>query len=127
MCLLPTRKACDDFNNSMLTKAGSLMVKINSIDEYDETGGIKWTKKASVELGKMNNDCNMTARLEAELVLAVGARVMLHQNIDTSSGLVNGALGIVTSIYKDSIEVTFDPTPNTRFKIASEKSKFQVV
>ena len=103
------------------------MVKINSIDEYDETGGIKWTKKASVELGKMNKDCNMTAGLEAELVLAVGARVMLRRNRATSSGLVIGALGIVTSIHKDSIEVTFDHTPNARFKIERVKSKFQVM
>ena len=44
---------------------------------------------------ELNNDCNLTAGLEFELTLAEGARVMLHCNIDTKAGLVNGALGTV--------------------------------
>ena len=55
-------------------------------------------KKAAEQLEVLNNDCNMTAGLEAKLILAVGARVMLRCNIDTKVGLVNGALGIVLSI-----------------------------
>jgi len=37
-------------------------------------------------LKKLNKDCNLTAGLEAELVIAVGARVMLRRNIDTKRG-----------------------------------------
>ena len=39
---------------------------------------------------KLNSDCNLTAGLEAVLRVAVGARVMLRRNIDTSQGLVKG-------------------------------------
>ena len=52
--------------------------KIVCIDEIDETSSShKWTKKAQKQLEKLNNDSNLTAGLEAELTLAVGARVML--------------------------------------------------
>ena len=69
------------------------------IDEVDETSGtLKWNKKAAEQLEKLNHDCNMTTGLEAKLSLAVGTRVMLHRNIDTETGLVNGAIGTVLSI-----------------------------
>ena len=127
VCLLATRKACDQFNSTMLDRAGSQVVKIACIDEYDETAGVKWTMKASAALEKLNRDCNNTAGLEAELTIAVGALVMLRRKIDTGRGLVNGALGCVSAISKDSIEVLFDHYPTSRVKIQSVKSKFQVM
>ena len=36
--------------------------------------------------------------LEAELELAVGARVMIRKNIDNSKGVVNGAEGIIKEL-----------------------------
>ena len=50
----------------------------------------------------------MMARLEAILQVAVGARIMIHRNIDTSTGLVNEAVGMVLSIKAHSIVVQFD-------------------
>ena len=49
------------------------------------------------QLEKLNNDCR-TVGLEAKLLLAVGARVMLSHNTDTKTGLINGSLGTVLSI-----------------------------
>ena len=84
-------------------------------------------KKASAELDRLNKDCNMTAGLEAELKLAVGVRVMLRRNLDTSKGLVNGALGTINSIGKDCIHVKFNHNTDTHFKIERVRSKFQIL
>ena len=78
ICLFPTRKACKEFNSQMISALDNELHKIVCIDEIDETSSShKWSKKAQKQLEKLNNDSNLTAGLEAELILAVGARVML--------------------------------------------------
>lgn len=80
ICLFPTRKACKIFNDEMLNLNSSLH-KISFRDLVDEMCTFKkWNKEAAAQLAKMNDDCNLTAGLEANLTLA---RVMLRQNIDT--------------------------------------------
>ena len=66
---------------------------------------ISGTKK---QLNKLNNDCNRMAGLEAKLSLAVGAWVMLRHNINIKRGLVNGAIGTVTSIEPNHVTVQLD-------------------
>ena len=109
VCLLPTRKACREFNDEMLASLDSKVHELECVDEVDESGGTRrWNKKAADYLEKLNSDSNMTAGLEAKLRLAVGARVMLRRNIDTSAGLVNGAIGTIRAIVKRHISVQFD-------------------
>ena len=83
-------------------------------------------KKAAEQLDKLNNDCNMTAGLEAKLVLAIGARVMLRCNIDTTIGLVNGAIGTVLCISKEQIKVKFDHI-SAPYDLERVQSKFMVM
>ena len=124
LCLFPTRKLCQDFNTQMLSRLHGEIKDIPCVDEVDETlGKYKWNQKASDALKKLNSDCNMTAGLEAVLQVAVGARVMLRRNIDTTTGLVNGAVGTVLSIKAHSIVVQFDgrhdPHPVERLRVSS--------
>ena len=80
-CLfIPTYKACKEHNSNMPSALGTKLESFTCIDEIDETNGThKWSKKAADALKKANSDCNLTAGLEDELIIAVGARVMLEE------------------------------------------------
>ena len=78
VCLFPTRQACQDFNMQMLLALDVEKQKFVCVDEIDEiSSSSKWSAKAQKQLDKVNKDSNLTAGLEAELIVAVGARVML--------------------------------------------------
>ena len=97
-----------------------------ALDEIDETSSTqKWTKDAAAQLKKLNKDCNLTAGLEAELAIVVGARVMLRRNIDTKRGLVNGSIGTVTAITSQQVVVKFDRIEEP-CSIERVRSKFMV-
>ena len=71
VCLFPTRKACKDLNNEMLDGLESKVVKMDAIDEVDDTASNQhWSKKATQELERLNKDCNLTAGLEKTLRVA---------------------------------------------------------
>ena len=63
---------------NILNALGAKLESFTCIDDIDKTNGThKWSKKVADALTKANIDCNLTAGLEAELTIAVEARVML--------------------------------------------------
>jgi ATP-dependent exoDNAse (exonuclease V) alpha subunit len=50
---------------------------------------------------KKEKTTNDTAGLETILKVGIGSRIMLRRNINMEKGLVNGALGYVTKIFKN--------------------------
>ena len=90
-----TRKSCQEFNLEMLSRLNTDTKDIVCTDEVMKPlAYLSGAKNATDKMKKLNTDCNLTAGLEAVLQVAVGARVMLRRNIDTSIGLVNGALAL---------------------------------
>ena len=93
----------------MFASLDSKVHELECVDEVDESGDTRrWNKKVADHLEKLNSDSNMTAGLELKLRLSVGARVMLRRNIDTSAGLVNGAIGTIRAIAKRHVSTQFD-------------------
>ena len=77
----------------MLCRLHAAVREISCNDKVNETTDIfKWTKKATEEMKKLNRYYNLTAGLEAVLPVAVGARVMLHRNVDTYDGTVRSGV-----------------------------------
>ena len=126
LCLFPTCKACQTFNMEMLQALPRDYTTFHCTDEVDESGGNqKWSKAAAAQLKRLNKDCNLTAELESELHIAVGVRVMLQRNLDTSTGLVNRSLGTVVSFTTQCIVVQFDKMAET-MPIQRIKGQFMV-
>ena len=74
-------------------------ISIHSVEDGKDSTGL-------MDLTKMNTPKkrNETGGLETELVLAIGARVMMTLNVDTSDGLVNGVTGEVIAIKRNDAD-----------------------
>jgi ATP-dependent DNA helicase PIF1 len=107
-----------DFSNEVIQPT-KIFTRKEMVDEENRKGLEKIDAESytfkSVIKGKVNSDAIRTALKKMdnsapyvdELVLKIGAQVMLIVNLDTESGLVNGKLGIVKHIDPKFVMVQF--------------------
>ena len=82
ICLFPTCSQCVEHNTNMLNALDTKLESFPCIDKIGETTSTcKRTNKAANALSKANKDCNLTAGVEAKLMLAIKAGVMLSLEI----------------------------------------------
>ncbi|XP_070528976.1 uncharacterized protein [Cardiocondyla obscurior] len=99
VCLLPTRHMCDTLNKAMLSRIDSKEILLIAEDTIDCTSYLK--KKVLKVLSNNDDDSSKTAGLSKEIVIKIGAKVMISRNIDATLGLVNGTIATVVSIVRD--------------------------
>ncbi|KYN05749.1 ATP-dependent DNA helicase PIF1 [Cyphomyrmex costatus] len=103
VCLLPTCALCDTLNTAMLNRIFSDEVELIAQDITDCVPYLK--KKISKILSKNDEDSSRTAGLAKIIIVKLGARIMIRRNIDVTLGLVNGAIGTITSFIRNNNEI----------------------
>ena len=89
-------KDVNEHNLKKLNELTTEKVIIDATDDkYDSTGAIDVSK---LRISKSRTE---TGGLETTLHIAIGARVMMTVNIDTTDGLVNGVMGKVMAFKKN--------------------------
>ena len=98
LCLLPLVSLVQKFNLVMLELNNIKPIVIHATDSEKKVGRPKRNKKKVAVDKNSNTQASLTAGLETDLVIGIGARVMLRRNLDTEKGLVNGAMGVVRGL-----------------------------
>jgi hypothetical protein len=97
-CLYIMARNTDVTNHNIvmtnLLKKTSKTYKISAIDTYAD--GAHASKPADKKL--LYNKEEKYGGLVDELHIAVGSRIMVRRNMDTTKGLINGSLGTITGI-----------------------------
>lgn len=100
ICLFATREQCAVLNSAMLSKIDSPKVLIKAHDKIEaRTEKQKNNVKKKLHEWSIHKKSSLTAGLDQTIELKLGAKVMLLRNIEVSSGLVNGSIGIVKRIH----------------------------
>jgi len=87
---------CDVLNAAMLNRIPSKEILLIAEDTIDCIPYVK--KKVLKVLSKNDDDNSKTAGLSKEIVIKIGAKVMIRRNIDATLGLVNGTITKVISV-----------------------------
>ena len=96
VCLLPTRHMCDQLNAEMLKHLEGKEIHLVAVDAIDCPAYLH--QKVSKKLAAYSEDSSLTAGLEKNLIIKIGCKIMLRRNIDVTLGLVNGAIGTISSV-----------------------------
>jgi len=114
--LLPTTVLCDKINSATLDRIGTTVHNLDAIDILETIVKKSLMPKIEKAYQKVETDTTRTAGLEKSLRLCVGV-VMLKQNKDVDTGLVNGLVEIVQDFLSSK--------QNSTVQIHSVKIKFQ--
>ncbi|XP_052680033.1 uncharacterized protein LOC128160727 [Crassostrea angulata] len=97
--IFSTNEQVRHHNLSKLHQLGKPIISMTAVDILHSSSGKVFQRQTPFE--------NLDTCLQSELKLAMGARVMLTVNIDTTDGLVNGTLGTVIDIVNGSMPYGF--------------------
>ena len=100
--LVTTNKKAQIINENNLKKLPGKEYKFKA--EFNSFG----ESKECIDILKRELDSQFKQKGLLELSLKNGARVMLIKNLDVSIGLINGAIGTITKLDTNSINVLFD-------------------
>ena len=122
---------CEQLNNCMLKNLPGKEVQLIVVDSVDCPVHLR--QKVSKKLVEYTEDNSLTAGLEKLVIIKLGCKIMLWRNINIGIGLVNGAIGIVTSInysidktnIVDNITIKFDN--GKEHVLEKVNSKFQIL
>ncbi|XP_065648802.1 ATP-dependent DNA helicase PIF1 isoform X2 [Hydra vulgaris] len=107
-CLFPHKASCDKLNQAELSKLPGKMFTFEAVD---------WFKNSMAQ-----EQLNKTSRYFKVLNLKVGAQVMLLNNLSVSTGLVNGARGVVTKFM--SLKESKSPNETSLIEFENEECEY---
>lgn len=85
--LLPTCHMCDVLNAAMLSRIASKEILLIAEDTIECTPYVK--KKVLKVLSNNDDDNSKTAGLSKQIIIKIGAKIMIRRNIDATLDLVN--------------------------------------
>jgi ATP-dependent exoDNAse (exonuclease V) alpha subunit len=94
----PTNEMVDKHNAKVIELYRAQQVQMSTIVAQDQLVDSTRTVTAERLARMVPTDIRLTGGLPKELVIFVGAKVMLRANIDVAKGLVNGNIGHITEI-----------------------------
>lgn len=100
--LVTTNKKAQTINETNLNKLTGKLYK------YKATFNTMGDNKECIDILKRELDSQFKQKGLIELNLKKNARIMLIKNLDVSIGLINGAIGTITDLTTDYVNVLFD-------------------
>jgi hypothetical protein len=89
---------CDVLNEAMLGAIQSEEIQLIAHDTVYCSPYFK--KKVQKILNMADEDCSRTVGLAKLITVKIGAKVMIRRHIDVTLGIVNGTIGMITSVLR---------------------------